>query len=46
MFLEALEGISMRVFTHVLKWEVDEVRVFCAAVRKDLLNFKLHIQHD
>jgi len=46
LFLEGLEGFALRVFTNVHKWEIDEVKVFCAAVRKDMYNMKLQIQSD
>jgi len=45
-FLEGLDGFSLRVFCNVYKCEVDEVRVYCAAVRKDLYNMNLQMQCD
>jgi len=46
LFLEGLEGFALRIFTHVYKWEVDEVKVFCATVRREMYNMKLQIQSD
>jgi len=45
-FLENLEGISIRLLTAVFKWQVEEVMVLLADVRKDLLNPRAQIQHD
>jgi hypothetical protein len=45
-FLDGLEAISLRVFIHVLKWRPEEVQVFLAQVRKDMLNPKMQMQHD
>lgn len=46
MFLEGLEGLSLRIFTGVFKWEVEEVMILLAQVRKDMLSKKTQIQHD
>jgi hypothetical protein len=45
-FLDGLDAISLRIFTHVYKWEPDEVRVFLAQVRNDMLNPRMHILHN
>lgn len=45
-FLDGLEAISLRVFTYVFKWQPEEVQVFLAQVRKDMLNPKMQMQHD
>ncbi|KAH7133504.1 S-adenosyl-L-methionine-dependent methyltransferase [Dactylonectria macrodidyma] len=36
------QGLSLALFTRVLGWNVDELEVFLADVRKDLCNKKLH----
>jgi len=45
-FLDGLEAISLRVFTHVHKWNPKEVEVFLAQVRNDFRNSKMQMQHD
>jgi hypothetical protein len=45
-FLDGLDGFSLRVLVNVFNWTVDEVRVCCAAVRKDACNMKLQLQCD
>jgi hypothetical protein len=45
-FLDGLDAISLRVFTGPLGWEIEEVKVLVAMVRKDFLNSRLRIQHD
>ena len=45
-FLDGLEAISLRVFTNVHNWKAEEVQVFLAQVRKDMLNPKMQMQHD
>jgi hypothetical protein len=45
-FLDGLEAISMRIFTGVRGWRAEEVLVFLAEVRKDLLNPRLRMQHN
>jgi len=45
-FLNGLEAISLRVFTHVRGWSTEEVTVFLAQVRKDMLNPRMQIQHN
>ena len=45
-FLDGLDAISLRIFTHVYKWDPKEVQVFLAQVRKDMLNPRMQIQHD
>jgi hypothetical protein len=44
--LDGLEGFSLRAFTQVRGWTREEVKVFLALVRKDLLNARMQIQHD
>ncbi|KAF2403937.1 S-adenosyl-L-methionine-dependent methyltransferase [Trichodelitschia bisporula] len=45
-FLDGLEGISLRAFTHTHKWEPEEVKVFLALVRREMLNVKMQVQHN
>ena len=37
-----LEGLSLRLYTNVLKWKVEEVLVLLTKVRKDLKNPNIH----
>ncbi|KAM0076054.1 hypothetical protein ACKRZS_011840 [Fusarium odoratissimum] len=37
-----LDGLSLAYFTRGLGWSTEETRVFCAHVRKDLQNPKIH----
>ncbi|KXX74362.1 Malonyl-[acyl-carrier protein] O-methyltransferase 1 [Madurella mycetomatis] len=41
-----LEGLSMRLFTSVLRWEEDEIRALLARVRADLRNPRIHAMFD
>lgn len=41
-----LEGLSLRLYTNVLKWTAEEVMVLLAKVRKDLANPNIHAQFD
>lgn len=41
-----LEGLSMRLYTNVLKWKVEEILVLLAKVRKDLKNPNIHALMD
>ncbi|KAI8249783.1 putative methyltransferase tdiE [Colletotrichum sp. SAR 10_98] len=41
-----LEGLSLGLFTRVLDWTRDETLVFCAQVRNDVKNTKLHGYYD
>lgn len=41
-----LEGLSMRLFTNVLKWKAEEIMVLLAKVRKDLRNPNIHALFD
>lgn len=41
-----LEGLSMRLFTSILKWKEEDVLVFLTTVRKDLQNPHIHAQFD
>ncbi|CAP61830.1 uncharacterized protein PODANS_5_2670 [Podospora anserina S mat+] len=36
------ESMSLALFTRVLRWSADEVRIFMASVRKDLRDRRLH----
>ncbi|TQN65998.1 putative methyltransferase tdiE [Colletotrichum shisoi] len=40
--LPGLEGMSLALFTRVLDWSPEETIVFCARVRADVKNTKLH----
>ena len=40
---EGLEGFTLRLFTKVLGWQIEEVQVLLAAVRKDMDNPKIHV---
>lgn len=44
--LEGLEAFSYRIFTDMLRWEVDEVNVFLAKVRNDLKNKSIHAMYN
>jgi hypothetical protein len=44
--MEGLEAFSLRLFTKVLGWTMEEVQVLLALVRKDLKNPKIHAQFD
>ncbi len=41
-----LEGLTMRLYTTVLKWKPEEILVLLAKVRKDLTNPKIHAMFD
>ncbi len=43
---EGLEAFTLRLFTKVLGWDVQEVQVLLAMVRKDLKNRRVHAQFD
>ena len=40
--LSGLEALSLVLFTKVLGWSVESTTVFCAGVRKDLMNKNIH----
>jgi len=40
--LQALQALSLMLFTNVLGWSVPEVEVLLAGVRKDLRNKQIH----
>lgn len=40
--LQGIEAITLALFTRVLGWSQDETLVFCAKVRDDLKNLKMH----
>ncbi|TVY27816.1 Secondary metabolism regulator LAE1 [Lachnellula hyalina] len=46
MFLEGLEGISLRAFTNARGWSPEEVLAFLPSVRKALCNKRTHALHD
>ncbi|RDW74914.1 hypothetical protein BP6252_06056 [Coleophoma cylindrospora] len=46
MFLQGLEGISLRVLTMAKNWSAEEVLAFLPQVRKDLRNRRIHALHD
>ncbi|TVY14896.1 putative methyltransferase tdiE [Lachnellula arida] len=46
MFLEGLEGISLRAFTNARGWTTEEVLAFLPSVRKALCNKRIHALHD
>ena len=39
---EGLEGLSMMLFTRVLKWTPEQVQLFLMDVRKDVKNMNIH----
>lgn len=41
--LEAMESYSMALFTRVLGWKADEVKIFFADVRKETVDRSLHL---
>ncbi|TEA15067.1 Secondary metabolism regulator laeA [Colletotrichum sidae] len=41
-FLPGIEGIAMAAFTRVLGWKPAEVLVFCAHVRRDAKDLRIH----
>ncbi|KAL9101207.1 MAG: hypothetical protein Q9163_003509 [Psora crenata] len=43
---DGLEGFTLRLFTQMLGWNVEEVQVLLANVRKDIRNPKIHAQFD
>ncbi|OCL06976.1 S-adenosyl-L-methionine-dependent methyltransferase [Glonium stellatum] len=44
--LDGLEGFSLRLFTNVLGWELEEVQVMLAKVRSELKSKAIHAQFD
>ncbi|KAF2258124.1 S-adenosyl-L-methionine-dependent methyltransferase [Lojkania enalia] len=46
MFLDNLEGITMRTFTNAHGWTPEEVKVICAKLRPAFKNPKMRIQHN
>ena len=40
---EGLEGFTLRLFTKVLGWKIEEVQVLLASVRKDMKDPKIHV---
>lgn len=43
---EGLEAFTLRLFTQMLKWEVEDVRKLLEDVRKDLRDPRIHAQFD
>ena len=43
---DGLEGFTLRLFTTLLGWQVEEVQVLLANVRKNLRDPKMHSQFD
>jgi len=46
MFLEGLEGISLRALTNARGWGTEEVLAFLSSVRNDLCNRRIHALHN
>lgn len=44
--LNGLEGLSMRLYTGVLGWKEEDVRVFLGKVRRDLADPGIHALFD
>ena len=44
--IDSLESFSMRLFTSILKWEPEEVKVLCSKVRAELKNKSSHRMYD
>ena len=43
---EGLEGLTLRLYTQLLKWRPEEVKVLLEDVRKNLRDPKIHAQYD
>lgn len=43
---EGLEAFTLRLFTTVLGWAIEDVQLLLAGVRKDIRNPKIHAQFD
>ena len=43
---EGLEGLTLRLYTQMLKWKPEEVQVLLADVRKNLRDPRIHSQYD
>ena len=43
---EGVEGFSLRLFTQVLGWSVEEVQVLLASVRKEMRDPSVHVLYD
>ena len=43
---DGLEAFTLRLFTTVLGWQVEEVQVLLANVRKDIRDPRIHAQFD
>jgi hypothetical protein len=41
--LESMESYSLALFTRVLGWKPEEVQVFLAGVRQELMDRSIHI---
>jgi hypothetical protein len=44
-FLDNLEGLTMRIYSHAFSWTAEEVKVLCAQIRNDLKNPRLRMIH-
>ena len=44
--LEGLEAFTLRLFTKVLDWSVDEVQVLLGFVREEMKNPRIHVLYD
>jgi len=44
--LEGLEGFTLRLFTGVLGWSVDAIRVLLAKVRKEMKDRRIHMMYN
>jgi hypothetical protein len=43
--LSGIEGFSLALFTRVLRWNMDEIHVLLAHVRKEMKNPNIHTQY-
>ena len=43
---EGLEGLTLRLYTQLLKWKPEEVQVLLSDVRKNLRDPRIHAQYD
>lgn len=41
-FLQGLSGIAMGLLTRIRHWSKDEVEIFVALIRKEVMNRKIH----
>ncbi|KAF8860843.1 S-adenosyl-L-methionine-dependent methyltransferase [Acephala macrosclerotiorum] len=45
MFLNGLEGMSLRLFERAMGWSAEETTVFLTGVRKDIRNQRFHVYY-